>query len=490
MFPLVLPIRLRIALSFALFLVVVVAVIGVYLLTFLENNLTREADETLALRATQIRGRVLPTAREHFTLGEVSRALQDLGPTEEFSAPGVYAVVFSLEGKAVSSSPNLPGGKLPVQPSLLDDARAGQTVYATIPAGRERMRVLVQPLSSGDRMVGILVVGESMRMLDLSLRRVQQLLFFAGGAAAVAGLLGGWWLTARALGPIAEVTRVASRIAATGQFERRLALSPAKDELGDLTATFNDMLDRLEGTFRRQREFIADASHELRGPLMVIRGNLDLLKMNLPEEDRAECAQEAAEEVQRMSRLVSDLLFLSEVDAQETLQHQPVALHEVVGEVLDRVKELDAGRHQMQVSQSDRCVVEGDRERLLQLLWNLLDNALRYTPTGGTVSVAVRQHGQVAELIVADTGVGISAEHLPHIFERFYRVDKSRSREQGGSGLGLAIVKQIAEAHGGQVRVRSEVGEGTVFTVLLPVLESAESPSQTEPSIAPIQASE
>ena len=475
------PIRLRVALSFALFLVVVVAIIGTYLLTFLENNLLREADETLALRADHIRSRIVPVGQEQLSLSGVSSALQAMAPEEEFSTPGIYAMVFDDKGKAVSSSPNLPGGWIPVRHDQVDKALAGQDVYVTIPVDGERVRVLAQPLRSGDQVVGVLVVGESLHMLDRALRRMFQLLLFAGATAVVVGLLGGWWLTARALGPVAEVTRVARRIAATGEFDRRLAAPPAEDELGELTATFNEMLARLERTFRRQREFIADASHELRGPLMVIRGNLDLLKMDLSPEDRRQSASEAAEEVDRMSHLVSDLLFLSEVDAQETLRRQPVALHEVVADIIAKAKEVDAGQHQVQVPQNDPCLVEGDQDRLLQMLRNLVENALRYTPAGGTISVALRRHGPVAELTVADTGIGIPAEHLPRVFERFYRVDKARSRAQGGSGLGLAIVKQIAEAHGGQVRVRSEPGTGSVFTVVLPTL------AQPEPSAAPRQ---
>jgi len=288
--------------------------------------------------------------------------------------------------------------------------------------------------------------------------------------AVLLALAGGWWLRRKAMRPVAEVTRVARDIAATGRFERRIAVPQAQDELRDLAATFNEMLARLERTFRRQRDFLADASHELRGPLTVIRGNLDLLQMDLPENERRESAAEAKEEVKRMSRLVSDLLFLASEDAQERLEHKSVMLHVLVSAACEQARSIDGGQHAVTIVCNDPTIVQGDRDRLVQMLWNLVENALRYTEPDGTITLGLHNHGPVAELTVADTGAGIPAEHLPHIFERFYRVDRARSHQHGSTGLGLSIVKQVAEAHGGQVRVRSEPGAGTTFTVALPIV--------------------
>ena len=170
-----------------------------------------------------------------------------------------------------------------------------------------------------------------------------------------------------------------------------------------------------------------------------------------------------------MSRLVSDLLFLAAEDAQERLERQPVSLHELVSAAGERAASLDAGQPAILILNNDPTMVQGDRDRLAQMLWNLVENALRYTDPGGRITLGLRNHGSVAELTVADTGVGIPAEHLPHIFERFYQVERARSHRAGSAGLGLTIVKQVAEAHGGQVRVRSEPGAGTAFTVALPI---------------------
>ncbi len=471
-----LPLRWRLAFGYALMLIAILGAVGAYLLSTLESNLVQQADEALGLRALHVERAIAANGKSSLDQPVAAAALQELAPLEEFSAPGIYVQVLDRAGVVIASSPNLPGGRLPGASRVTATALSGQETIVTAPAGPYRVRVLARPVKSNGQVIGVVLVGQSLQTIDATIRRMQQLLGVAAAAAVVAAVVGGWWLTARALGPIADVNRVARRIASTGHFEQRIAAPAARDELGELTETFNEMLDRLEKTFRRQREFLADASHELRGPLMVIRGNLDLLKMELSDADRQDSAREAAEEVDRMSRLVSDLLFLAEVDAEKTMDHRPVALDQLVLEVLERARGLDGGAHELVVEQNDAVVVVGDHDRLLQMLWNLVSNALRYTPEGGRVTISSRSYRQVVELMVADTGIGIGPEHLPRIFERFYRVDRARSRSQNSTGLGLAIVKQIAEAHGGQVRVRSQIGEGTAFTVALPVLQDSLSP--------------
>lgn len=463
-----LPLRLRLALWYMVFLLATVGGVSVFLFAALENNLLKDVDDELGLRALHVE-RAIGANERWPGNGQIASGVLELAPLEEFSAPGIYVQIINLEGEVLASSPNLPGGQLPMKQDMIAAALAGHVAYATVPAGRERVRVLARPVVSGGSVFGAVLVGESLHSIDITLRRTQQLLVIGGASAAILALVSGWWLTAHGLRPIAEVTRVARRIAATGQFEQRIEKPQTHDEVAELTATFNEMLASLEKTFQRQREFIADVSHELRGPLMVIRGNLDLLKRNMPEAEREECAIEVAEEVDRMSRLVSDLLFLAEVDAQEVVEHLPVAFHEVVHEVWERARGVDGSCHEILLAHNDPATVLGDRDRLGQMLWNLVENALRYTPERGQVILSLRNHQQLAELIVADTGVGISAKHLPRVFERFYRIDRARSHDRGSTGLGLAIVKQVAEAHGGQVRVRSELGAGSSFTVAIPI---------------------
>jgi heavy metal sensor kinase len=463
-----LPIRLRLALWFALFLLVSVIAIGVFLLTSLESDIQREIDEALWLRASRVEREITTEGDARLDPSDVRMDLLALTPLEEFSLPGIYVQVIDADGAVLATSPNLSGGHLPLTAELTGGAMAGRTIYATVPVGPERVRVLLRPITNDGRTVGAVVVGESLHLIDVTRRAARQLLIVAAAAAALGCLLAGRWLTGRALNPVAEVTRIARRIRATGQLDQRITEPLPHDELRELTVTFNEMLDGIERTFTRQREFLADASHELRGPLMVIRGNLNLLTRDLPEDERQEAIQDALDEIERISRLVADLLFLAEVDTKDVVERLPVALDEVVGEVFQRALQVDGGAHDLTLALNQPALVLGDRERLVQLLWNLVENALRYTPQGGQVSVALRDHGEVAELIVTDTGVGIEPQHLPHIFERFYRADRVRPRQEGSTGLGLAIAKQIAEAHGGQVRVHSAPGEGSTFTVALP----------------------
>jgi signal transduction histidine kinase len=317
----------------------------------------------------------------------------------------------------------------------------------------------------------VVAVVTIMGVFLLTVRQVRGnwlLLAVALIAIAVLSFAGSYWFASRMLGPVSEITRVAKQIAATGRLQERVVVPPAQDELRELASTLNEMLERLERNVRRQRQFLADASHELRGPLMVIRGNLDLLQMDLPAQDRKASAREASEEAERMARLVSDLLFLAEEDAHERMQSEPVLLHEVVLEVWQRALTLDMGAHELELACNEPGAVLGDRHRLTQLVWNLVENALRYTDAGGRITVCLRNTGQESVLAVSDTGIGIPAEHIPHLFERFYRVDRARSKEESSTGLGLPIVKQVVEAHGGRIDVQSELGAGSTFTVTLP----------------------
>jgi signal transduction histidine kinase len=207
---------------------------------------------------------------------------------------------------------------------------------------------------------------------------------------------------------------------------------------------------------------------------MVIRGNLDLLRLGLPEEERRASVREAGEEVERMSRLAADLLLLAEADAEEVVERKPVAFDAVVGAAWERARHFDGGVHEIRLANLSPSPLLGDRTRLDQLVSNLIENALHYTPAGGRVEIGLARQEHEVVLRVSDTGVGIEEQHLPRIFERFYRVDKARSRNSGGTGLGLAIVKSVAEAHGGHVAVSSAPGQGTTFTVWLPMVPDVE----------------
>ena len=471
------------ALWFAALSLALVGAVGIFLLSAIDDVVQEQVDSALRLRASRVEREITTGDDDRLDPQDVQAGLLELAPLEEFSAPGIYVQVRDGDGRVIAASANLPRGELPVTDRLIRAALDDNEGYQTVPVGGEEVRVLAWPVDKTGSVVGVIVVGQSLQLVEATRAGVQRLILIAAGVAMLAAVAGAWWLTARALRPISDVTRVVQSIAATAHFEQRVQHAVADDEVGQLVVTFNEMLERLERTFEVQREFLADASHELRGPLMVIRGNLDLLRLGLPEDERRASVREASEEVERMSRLAADLLFLAAADAKDVVEQEAVRLDQIVAGVWERARHLDVGAHDLHLIRSEPLTVVGDRQRLDQLVWNLVENALRYTAAGGRVELELARHDGEAVLRVADTGPGIPAEHLPRIFERFYRVDRARSRRNGGTGLGLAIVKSVVEAHGGQVDVASTTApgqaQGTTFTVRLPAQPAADGPDRS-----------
>jgi heavy metal sensor kinase len=264
---------------------------------------------------------------------------------------------------------------------------------------------------------------------------------------------------------------LARRITAEDLSERLDAQLP-DDEVGRLARTFDEMIARLDGAFRRQRRFTADASHELRTPLTAIKGQVEVaLAKPRAAADYEQVLRSVNEEADRLIRMVGSLLTLARADAGEIpIAADTVSLGELVGAAVEQVRPLaERGGLALAVEPGPPLSVPADEDLLLQLVLNLLDNAIKYTPPGGSVTAGWNAETDRAELWVRDSGVGIAAEHLGRVFDRFYRVDAARSRGEGGAGLGLSICRWIAEAHGGSIFIESEPGRGTVVTASLPI---------------------
>jgi heavy metal sensor kinase len=314
-----------------------------------------------------------------------------------------------------------------------------------------------------------LLVGRSIGPDRAELRRTAWLLVAAGAAVLVIGLAGGWVISLGVVRPIRSITRAAQEISASN-LSRRIDASEMPSELGTLATVLNDTFTRLDSAFQQQVRFTADASHELRTPLSVIHthAQLALSRERSAEEYRrtiATCLRASS----RMKGLVDSLLLLAGADAGRlSIERHLFNLQNVIEECITMVTPL-ANEKGITIDADLRSVeILADPARISQVAINLMSNAIRYNREKGSVSVKIRVEGADVLLVVADTGVGIPVQHLPHLFERFYRVDVARSRDAGGSGLGLAICKSIIDAHGGTITVESTPDQGSTFTVRLP----------------------
>ncbi|HKO85317.1 MAG TPA: HAMP domain-containing sensor histidine kinase [Actinomycetota bacterium] len=320
-----------------------------------------------------------------------------------------------------------------------------------------------------------------------TLKELRNYSFTALGVLFVASLGVGWVVAGRVLRPIGRITSVARDIQAT-DLSRRIELPGPDDELKQLSDTFDAMLARLDAAFAAQRQFVADASHELRNPLAIIRTNVDvaLADPRADPEDLRHTIAVVKRASDRMARLVDDLLALARRQ-EPTLEHEPVDLGAAVAEASDDFVVPAAARNIVLDRAIARGVtVTGDRDALKRAVANLLENAVRLAPEGSRIRLATGSEGDRAWVAVADEGPGIAPEDQPHVFDRFWRADKARSRADGGTGLGLAIVRQIAESHGGRVRLQSKVGVGSSFVIWLPVAsDTSEPPSKPPASSAP-----
>jgi heavy metal sensor kinase len=464
-------IRVRLTLWYVALLAVTLLAFGVFLYFNLSRNLHDEADQSLALDAR----RLIATL-------DIEDGRPRLIEGPESLRPGTIAALYDPTGRRLladqrSLSP-------PTMSRALLRAAQGQQTLTTVgsPDGA-RWRALTGPVVEDNRRVAVLLVARNQRDVEAVLAKLLALMAIAVPVTLLIAVAGGFFLAGRALNPIDRITRTAARIGAE-DLSGRLDLAES-DELGRLAATFDQMLDRLEAAFQRQRQFTADASHELRTPLAMIVSQIDLaLQQPRAAAEYRSALESLREDATRLSRLTSELLNLARADAgRQTLDREPLNLRTIIEEVLESMQPL---AHAVGVTLARRMrtdlMLAGDQTRLTQLLVNLVDNALENTPRGGSVTVEAESQGRRAVVSVRDTGVGIAPDHLPHIFERFYRAETARSRAAGGVGLGLAICRWIVEAHGGDIEVTSRVGHGTTVTVHLPVVVPIPAMNEPEPA--------
>lgn len=452
-------IRARLTLGYVGFLALVLVGFSAFVYLNLSSGLRAEVDHSLATAASTLIAEV-----------EIEDGRPKLDDGLEHLSAGMAVALYDAGGEhLIANDARQP---LPTLVEPLARAAGGQQASSTIRlADGTDWRVLSLPVVENGRSVAVLQVARSMRDIQLATSQLVVLLAVAIPVTLLLAVAGGLFLAGRALNPVDRITRAVDRMGAE-DLSRRLNLPASPDELGRLAATFDRLLDRIDRAFQRQRQFAADASHELRTPLAILKSQVDVAfeRPRSATEYRTVLAS-VREDAVRMSRLLGELLTLARADAgHERRVMEPIALDDLIEDVVGAMLPLAASRGvTLKTEAAGPVVVDGDQTRLTQLVVNLINNSLTYTPSGGTVVAAVKRDGARAALQIADTGVGIAVEHLPHLFERFYRVDMARSRDEGGSGLGLAISQWIVRAHGGDIAVQSRLGEGTTFTVSLPV---------------------
>jgi heavy metal sensor kinase len=385
--------------------------------------------------------------------------------------PNMVIQIWDSRGRLIASTQSFNPQSSLVFPLYSEGLEISDLVFVNVQMGDAHLRVLSVPVETGDETLGTLQTATSLETVDTVIRELLQFLFLIGLAALVLAILLGWLSTRRALAPLETLTETVLQITQADDLSMRIPSKGATDdEVGTLIRAFNQTLGRMEELLNSQKRFVADVGHELRTPLTVMKGNVDL--MHRMSELDLDSLSSIASEVERMTRLVEDLLLLGQADAgQLPLDQSLVELDTLLLEVFQHAHVLADGKTDVRIGDIDQVLVCGDRDRIKQVLLNLIANAINHTQEGGEIEVSLGKENQWACLYVKDNGIGISPEDVAHIFKRFYRVEKSRARSRDGKGfgLGLSIANWIVQNHGGRIEVDSEQGQGTTFCVWLPL---------------------
>jgi heavy metal sensor kinase len=454
--------RARLSLGIAVLVLVVLAVVGIVVYYGTAQRLTASLDASLRTATAQaLAGTNNQNGR--LTLGP---QLDEGVGSDELRAPGLSLAVFGPTGKVRRQFG--PYDQSVAEAAALAAAQRGVTTTEsrTDPLSDVRVRVRTTPLRENGSTLAVFSVALSEEPMLATLRQLRlTLLVLLPLAAAVAALLG-YLLTRRMLRPLARMQATAAEIS-SHDLSQRLGVAAGGDEVSQLAATFDAMLDRLEESFVRERRFVADASHELRTPLAALQAIVSVTR----ERPRAAAEYEQAlddvdGETARLRTLVENLLELARGDAERLAEREPVDVSALLRDVCASLEVLaDDKGLRLTCELEDDLMMQGDGDALVRLFVNVLDNAIKYTDVGGVNLAAGAADGHIS-VSVRDSGCGVPAEQVPHLFERFYRGDASRSAE--GSGLGLAIARLVAEAHGGSIAITSREGDGTTCTIALP----------------------
>ena len=458
-------IRVRFALWTTALILALLAAFSAFVYFNLSKSLNAEVDTSLAVSAAQAAAG-LNIQNGYVTIPEPIGA--DESGIQVLSERGLTVIVLGQDGRVLQAGGPYRDITIPINRTLFGNSKGTYVTLADRVEQNDPLRAYILPVLDNGQVAGWVQVIQSLGPVQDALNRLLTALLIGGTTLLLFAALGGYILSARALKPIDRITQTAQKIAGGDDLSARLNLPDTGDEVSRLAATFDAMLARLQDSFRRERQFTADASHELRTPLAAMQAILDVIQeRQRPVGEYRQALDDLAEETKRLRGLTEDLLRLSRGEDKTTITREPVALSGLLTDVADSLRPLaEAKGLALRVEVPEGLALNGDMDALIRLFVNLLDNAIKYTERGEIAVIARATNNEIA-VDVTDTGIGIPSEHLVHIFDRFYRVDPARS--SGGAGLGLAIAHQIAQLHGGGLEVRSAPGAGSTFTIRLPV---------------------
>ena len=469
-----------------------VFILGILLISFssflyftLSKSLYRDADVKLRSLAELIASEsASPLSKVGF--GNIDQAL---AASMNLKPIGKFIQVLDESGKIGRKSDNLRDVQLPISLNALKNASKGLITFETDRSfGNAPLRIITFPVIENNHPIRIVQVASSLEDVEDALNTLFIILMIAVPFALMVASLGGQFLANKALKPVDNITQTA-RMITSQNLNQRIKPLKVKDEISRLIETFNEMISRLDQSFGQIKQFSADASHELKTPLTILKGEVEVtLRKRRTSDEYEQTLNSNLEEINRMSQIVDDLLFLSRADIGEIrLNKEEINLTEILNELVIHMNILARAKN-IRIKTSNHhgdIHLFGDALRIRELFLNLIENGIKYTEDGGSIHITLtkenlphdksspnRIEGEQTEfvkIIVSDTGIGIAEEDQERIFDRFFRVDKARSRDQGGSGLGLSICQWIVEAHRGEITVASEIEKGSSFIVKLPL---------------------
>ncbi len=466
-----------------------VLILGILLISFssflyftLSKSLHRDVDNKLRSLAEHIASDPL----SKYGFGNLDQTLET---SMNLKPIGKFIQVLDESGHLGRKSDNLKNIQLPISLNALKNASKGLITFETNRSiGNIPLRIITFPVFENSHVTKIVQIASSLEGVEDVLNKLFLILIITVPSALLVASLGGQFLAHQALKPVDDITQTA-RMITSKNLNQRINPPKVKDEISRLIETFNEMISRLDQSFRQMKQFSSDASHELKTPLTILKGEVEVtLRKERTSQEYQQILKSNLEEINRMSQIVEDLLLLSKADTGEIrLNKEDINLTEILNEVVAQMDMLAKSKG-LRLSTSNHhqdIHLFGDALRLRELFINLIENGIKYTEEGGSIHILLekeylppvesqsdsleKEEGEFVKVIVSDTGIGIAKEDQEKIFNRFFRVDKARSREQGGSGLGLNICKWIVEAHQGEIKVESEIGKGSSFIVKLPL---------------------